>query len=105
MSNIGDTASDEVVQVYTTWAPDDGFDGRVPVRQLVGFARLAAVGARGSREWTTTVAVDKYALVDSGGKLVVPAGKLRVSVGGHQPTEWADEASGSPCVSAVLTFQ
>ena len=105
VTNTGGAESDEVLQVYAAWRPAGGaFDGRVPVRQLVLFRRLAAVPAGGSRVWRGSVATERYALVDRSGKSVVPAGTLTLSVGGHQPTEHSSAASGSGCVSKTVIF-
>ena len=105
VTNIGAAVSDEVLQVYAAWQPDDAFEGRVPVRQLVGFRRLAAVSAGSSRVWKGSIPAEQYALVDRNGRSVVPTGTLTLSVGGHQPTEYSHSASGSDCVSKAITFR
>ena len=63
VSNVGRGNSwadptDEVVLVFATWQinHDADFKGRVPVRQLVAFDRLRAVGPKETRQWTVTVA-------------------------------------------------
>ena len=106
VTNIGSVISDEVLQIYTSWDPEQGWSQstRVPVRQLVAFDRLEAVAPGASRKWKGGINADRYALVDNTGKSVIPPGKLTLSVGGHQPTKYSSAASGSECVSKVMTL-
>merc|ERR1712008_26816 len=78
-------STDEVVFVFATWnvSSASDFSGRVPVRQLVAFARLRQIAAKESRVWTATVPAKHYALVSSTGDRVLPSGLVTFFVGGH----------------------
>ena len=96
--------TDEVLLVFAAWdVTGQGFSGRVPVRQLVAFARLRQVAPKETRTWTTTVLAKHYALVNSTGDRVLPAGRVTFFVGGHQPTAASDTAAGTTCLNATLS--
>ena len=128
VTNTGRKASgwtkptDEVVQVYASWAVSrsssssssssgggggggGGFSGRVPVRQLVAFERLRAILPGETRPWSVVLPSARYALVDSAGDRVLPKGAVTFSVCGHQPTAASTSATGSPCVSAEVSVR
>ncbi len=94
VTNTGERAGDEVVQLYVAHA-DAPF--RVPIRALKDFRRVHL--APGETR-TVRFALDSAALavVDPDGKTVVPPGSVTISVGGQQPGQ-AVRAS----TTAVLT--
>ena len=104
VTNIGNRTSDEVLQCYSTWNLVSGASPiRIPVRQLVAFARLGAVKPGETRKHTFAIRPQQYALVDHQGQRVLPKGTMSLSVGGHQPTDYSTHASGAECVSVVVT--
>ena len=111
VSNVGrgngwQKPTDEVVMVFATWeVTDGGFSGRVPVRQLVAFARLRQIAAAETRTWSAKVPAKHFALVNSDGDHVMPAGRVSFFVGGHQPTAASDKAAGTTCVNATVEIK
>ena len=89
-------ASDEVVQVYSNWTVADASAMRVPVRQLVGFVRVRGVAPGEKRGASIVLKPKDYALVNSEGERVLPAGSLTLSVGGSQPTAYSAAAGAAP---------
>ena len=82
LTNTGEMASDEVAELYVTHE-NQGEDA--PLFALKGFQRVSlAPGA--SMRLNFTLTPEQLALVDTGGKSFVPAGKIRISVGGSLPT-------------------
>ena len=59
----------QVLMVFASWQLDNNanFSGRVPVRQLVAFARLRDIAANETRAWSATIPAKHYALVDAHG--------------------------------------
>jgi beta-glucosidase len=94
VTNTGDMAGDEVVQLYLS---HPGIDG-APIRSLQGFKRIAL--KRGQSE-TVTFTLDKaeLATVDEKGIHRVVPGTVNVWVGGGQPIE-SERLSPAAGVSA-----
>ena len=105
LTNQGNRTSDEVVQVYSNWSVHDGTALRVPVRQLVGFVRVHDVAPAEQREVQLTLDPKQFALVDSDGRRVIPAGAMTLSLGGSQPTEYSAAAGATPCVQSTYEIK
>jgi len=81
VTNTGDMAGEEVVQLYVAY-PDSG--PLAPKRSLIGFARVdLQPGA--SQTVSFTLSFEQYAIVSETGEKVMPAGRMRFSMGGKQP--------------------
>ncbi|MFC1961002.1 glycoside hydrolase family 3 C-terminal domain-containing protein, partial [Chloroflexota bacterium] len=81
VTNTGDRAGDEVVQVYLRPL---AASVPAPLRQLVGFKRVHL--APGARETISfAVGADQMALYDDAGHPFVDAGTYEIAVGGQQP--------------------
>ncbi len=95
VSNIGERAGEEKVQVYGEYT-----DSRTPTPryQLCG-TKSVSLDAGESAE--ITIKVNKYWLsaVLEDGSRVTPDGKLTLHIGSHQPDEKSAELSGTSCVS------
>lgn len=96
VTNTGDRAGDEVVQVYVT---DMTASTRVPLRSLRGFTRIHL--KPGERKTVTfTLAPADLAFVDENGYSMIEPGEFTITVGGRQPIPGT---SGDDVVSGVLT--
>ena len=88
VTNTGQVAGDEVVQLYLSFPNVAG----APIRALRGFRRVHLAPGQ-----TETVAFDLKArdlsMVDDRGDRIIPAGKYTVSIGGGQP------GSGLPTIA------
>jgi len=91
VTNTGDRAGDEVVQLYVR---DVEASVPVPIRQLQGFARVhLKPGAQ--QTVTFTITPRQMSLIADDGQRVVEPGVFEVSVGGGQPGTSAPVALGS----------
>jgi beta-glucosidase len=91
LANTGKMASDEVAELYVT---HESMGEDEPLFALKGFQRVSlAPGA--SMRLNFTLTPEQLALVDAAGKSFVPAGKIRISVGGSLPTS-RSAALGAP---------
>ncbi|QEC40612.1 glycoside hydrolase family 3 C-terminal domain-containing protein [Pseudobacter ginsenosidimutans] len=81
VSNIGKMDGEEVVQLYVSHT---GKTETAPLRALKGFQRIA-LKAGESRMVEFTLSPDMLSVVSKDGKLVQPAEKIWVSIGGGQP--------------------
>jgi len=92
VTNIGNVAGDEVVQLYLTFPKVPG----APIRTLRGFRRVHLAPGASER-----VAFDleprDLSMVTPAGDIVVPAGQYRVTIGGGQP------GSGLPIVNGQFS--
>lgn len=94
VTNTGDMAGDEVVQLYLS---HPGVDG-APVRSLQGFKRIAL--EKGQSETVTfTLGKAEFAIVDEKGIRRVVPGTVNVWVGGGQPMK-SERLSAAAGVSA-----
>jgi beta-glucosidase len=82
VTNVGQRAGDEVVQLYLT---DVAAYVPVPIRQLQGLERLH-LAAGETRTVTFALAPRQLSLIDDQGRRVIEPGEFQVSVGGRQPT-------------------
>lgn len=81
VTNTGQRAGDEVVQLYLS---DVVASTRVPQRSLAGFARLSLEPGH-TVTATFTITPQQYALVNERGQRVIEPGTFDVFVGGGQP--------------------
>jgi beta-glucosidase len=81
VTNTGKYEGDEVVQLYLAF-PDS--KEQAPVRALKGFQRIHLKKGE-TKQLAFTLTPEQLSLVDAGGKLYQPSGKLLISVGGGQP--------------------
>jgi beta-glucosidase len=92
VTNSGNVAGDEVVQLYLTFPKVPG----APIRALRGFRRVHLAPGASER-----VAFDlqprDLSMVTPAGDIVVPAGQYRVTIGGGQP------GSGLPIVNGQFS--
>jgi beta-glucosidase len=77
VTNAGDRAGDEVVQLYLT---DTAATAPVPIRALVGFDRIS-LRPREKRTVAFTVKPRQLSLIDDRGKRVIEPGEFTISVG------------------------
>jgi beta-glucosidase len=98
LTNTGKVTSDEVVQLYIT---HENMGTEVPLFALKGFQRVSlASGA--STKLSFTLTPDKLAVVDEKGKSLVPAGKIRISIGGSLPGGRSEELGAAKAASITI---
>ena len=91
LTNTGKMGSDEVAELYVT---HESMGEDVPLFALKGFQRVSlAPGASTRLHFVLTP--DQLSLVDARGVSQVPAGKIRISVGGSLPTHRSEELGAS----------
>lgn len=96
VTNAGDRAGDEVVQLYLK---DLDASCRVPTHDLRGFERITlAPGA--SRRVRFRLGARELSLIDESGARVLEPGRFRVTVGGSQPDARSVELTGSAPLGA-----
>jgi beta-glucosidase len=81
VSNAGNRAGDEVVQLYVTHV---GASVTVPIRSLAGIQRLFLKPGE-KRTVTFTLSPEQMSVIDDKGKRVIEPGNFLISVGGKQP--------------------
>jgi beta-glucosidase len=81
VTNVGNRAGDEVVQLYVT---DVTASVPVPVRSLVGVKRVS-LRAGEKQSLSFTLAPEQMSIIDDKGRRVIEPGEFLVSVGGKQP--------------------
>jgi beta-glucosidase len=95
VANVGDRASDEVVQLYVT---DEAASVPVPIRHLEGFQRIQLQPGE-TRTVSFTLTPEQMACYADDGTPFVEPGSFLVSVGGGQPIP------GSPCEYVTGRFE
>ena len=101
LTNTGKMASDEVAELYVTHASNEFGGQDVPLFALKGFQRVSlAPGA--SMRLNFTLTPEQLALVDAAGKSFVPAGKIRISVGGSLPTARSEALGAARAATAEV---
>lgn len=83
VTNTGNVAGEEVVQLYATKLVDDGFN---PTRNLIGFNRIF-LKAGETKLVEFKVSPKQLAIVDENYKQIVIDEELLISVGGAQPNK------------------
>jgi beta-glucosidase len=101
VSNEGDVAGDEVVQLYVT-ALDASV--RAPLASLKAFDRVF-VGPGESETVEFAVTPDMLAIVDDAGEAVVEPGRFRLTVGGASPGSRALVLGAPKPAVAVVTVE
>ncbi|HUS86138.1 MAG TPA: glycoside hydrolase family 3 C-terminal domain-containing protein [Bacteroidales bacterium] len=81
VTNTGDVAGDEVVQLYLT--DEEGSTPR-PIRQLEGFRRIYLKPGE-SREVSFILEPRQFSMINKMGERVIEPGWFTISVGGKQP--------------------
>jgi beta-glucosidase len=101
VSNEGEVAGEEVVQLYVT-ALDAST--RVPLASLRAFER-AFIGSGESETVEFAVTPDMLAIIDDAGKAVVEQGRFRLTVGGASPGSRAVALGAPKPAEATLTVE
>ena len=97
VSNTGDIAASEVVQVYLK--ADD--PNEVKNTRLAAFSRVAlGVGETGSVE--ISIPAESFKVVNDAGERVVPEGKVAIYVGFGQPDELTERLTGKKAYSFTV---
>jgi beta-glucosidase len=81
VTNSGDRAGDEVVQLYLS---DLRASVPVPIRQLAGFTRIHLQPGE-TQAVHFTLSPEQMSLIDDAGRRVVEPGEFEIAVGGRQP--------------------
>jgi beta-glucosidase len=99
VTNSGRYAGEEVVQLYMTHEDVKGI--ATPLYSLKGFKRISvAPGASVPVQFTLTP--DMLTIVDNNGKSILPAGKIKLSIGGSLPGSRSEALGASRGVEAVI---
>jgi beta-glucosidase len=96
VTNEGTRDGQETVQVYLS---DLEASARVPLRQLVGFARVP-VAAGETRSLSFTISPRHMALIDEEGRRILEPGLFRLCIGGRQPDARSEALAGTAVLSA-----
>jgi beta-glucosidase len=94
--NDGPRGGHEVVQVYLT---DLVASVRVPLRQLVGFARVYLEPGQ-TRSISFTIEARQMSLIDEEGRRILEPGRFRFCVGGRQPDRRSEWLAGTTVLCA-----
>ena len=98
ITNTGKMASDEVAELYLT---HEGANDSEPLFALKGFQRVSlAAGASTNLKFVLTP--EQLSLVDANGRSFVPAGKVKISVGGSLPTARSVALGAAPGVNTEI---
>lgn len=98
VKNTGDTAGDEVVQLYL----DSAGEPNQPMLRLVRFAR---VSLDAGEETTVTFTLDDrcFTLFSEEGKEIFTSGTYNIYVGGSLPSKRSEALGAAPCAQMTLT--
>jgi beta-glucosidase len=94
--NQGARGGHEIVQVYLT---DLDASVRVPLRQLVGFARVYLEPGQ-TRSVSFRIEAKQMSLIDEEGRRILEPGRFRVCVGGRQPDARSQSLTGTAVLCA-----
>jgi beta-glucosidase len=101
VTNNGNVASDDVVQLYLTHL---SAGENIPLYSLKGFKRITlAPGA--SQKVKFTITPDMMKLVNGNGQSVLNPGKIKVSIGESLPSKRSEELGAAKPVEALLMIQ
>jgi beta-glucosidase len=81
VTNVGDRAGDEVVQLYVT---EVAASVPVPIRSLAGFQRLH-LNPGEKRRVSFSLSPEQMTAISDDGKRIIEPGDFEISVGGQQP--------------------
>jgi beta-glucosidase len=101
ITNTGKFSSDEVAQLYIT---HEGAGPDAPLYALKGFRRVT-IAAGSSAKVSFSLGPDQLALVNQQGKSIVPAGRIRISVGGSLPGKRSEELGAAKAVVGEITIK
>jgi len=101
VTNTGDRAAEEVVQLYVT---DLEASARVPLFALKGFQRVP-IQAGATQTVTFTVTPAMLEFVDEQGQAVLEPGEFKITVGGSAPVPVSVKLGAATPVSAVFTVK
>lgn len=101
INNTGETASDEVVQLYIS-ATETSIEA--PNFELIGIQRVnLAAGA--SNQLNFTVTPEMRALINNQGEAVMEPGKYKIYLGGSSPMSVSQNLGAAPMETAIFTVQ
>lgn len=101
VTNTGNRAGDEVVQVYRS---STNAHVRVPIRELQGFMRVSLAVAE-SRSVSIPLTWRALSYVDDEGARVLAPGEIALSVGGHQGDPKSTALTGRRNLEAKVTLR
>ena len=101
VSNRGETAGDEVVQLYVS---DQEASAAAPLAALKAFDRVSVAPGK-SETVEFTVTPDMLSIVDDDGKAVVAKGRYRLTVGGASPGPRAVALGAPEPAEGVVTVR
>ncbi len=101
VTNVGDLAGDEVIQVYLR---DEEASVTVPRWQLVGFKRITVKPGE-SQTVSFTVTARQMALIAEDGRCLLEPGAYTVFVGGSQPDSRSTALMGKSPLAAKFTVE
>jgi beta-glucosidase len=96
VKNEGARGGHEIVQVYLA---DLEASVRVPLRQLVGFARVYLEPGQ-TRRMSFTIEPRQMSLIDEEGRRILEPGRFRVCAGGCQPDARSESLTGTAVLCA-----
>ncbi len=99
VSNLGNVAAEEVVQVYLS---DLEASVKVPLHNLVAFQRVA-LKAGESRDVEFTLTPEMMQLFDENGQQQLEPGAFRITIGGSSPSQRALDLGAPEPVSLTFT--
>jgi beta-glucosidase len=109
LTNTGKYASDEVAELYVSHELDASGAGPqilkdAPLYALKGFKRVSLAPGTGTRI-TFTLTPDKLTLVNEKGQPELPAGKVKISIGGSLPGSRSEELGAPAAAITHVTLE
>jgi beta-glucosidase len=101
VTNTGKMKGDEVVQLYLT---HEGAGKNTPLYALKGFRRIS-LEAGASRKVSFRINPDQLALIDEEGKMVWPAGQVKISIAGSLPGMRSEALGAAKPAELVLSIE
>lgn len=98
VTNTGQMAGDEVVQLYVS---REEAPVRTAIRELKGFKRIHLQPGE-SAEVEFTLPSDAFAYIDENNQKTTAPGNFTISIGGGQPGSRYEKASGGKCVAGKI---
>ncbi|WP_229688794.1 glycoside hydrolase family 3 C-terminal domain-containing protein [Puia dinghuensis] len=104
LTNTGKMAGDEVAELYLTHEANVSANDSGPLFALKGFQRVSLAPGASTRV-SFVLTSEQLSLVDAKGKSFVPAGKIRISVGGSLPTARSEALGAAKGVSTEVVVK
>jgi beta-glucosidase len=101
LTNSGDLASDEIIQVYLS---ELHASQSVPQHSLVAFRRVS-LKAGESRTISFELPPESFKLVDEAGELIFEPGQFKLSVGGCSPSKRGLALGASQMLESIITMK